>query len=86
MTVQDLIDMLTGLVEDYGEDWAETCPVTMAYQPSYPLESAISGVTEVADGDGGYYDKNFIGPPSKLVVCEGGHIGYGQGWWWEHCS
>ena len=57
MTLSELIDQLTSIAEDHGDDDPE---VIVAYQPNWPMEVAITNIVEIdplADFDEEFGDR-----------------------------
>jgi hypothetical protein len=65
MTLNELINDLSDLAGQLG-DAADTTPVRLATQPSYPLEYSIRGVALVIDDDGDTSTAVYIGEGTQL--------------------
>ena len=71
MTIRELIDQLTDIVEELGSDRAE---VRLAHQPSWPFEYSIGEVAVVRENE----DEDELEDELEAVVYIGEHsqIGY----------
>jgi hypothetical protein len=74
MTLRDLIDRLTDLAEEYGED----TEVRLAFQPSWPFEHSIGEVAAVDPSEPHPQMEEDDAPGKTPVVYlgEGSQLGY----------